>query len=621
MNFSDAVKSIIKPHEEDQLTPLTTIWGENLDPKHLFPEYPRPQMQREQFINLNGYWDYAITDTGSFPASFDEKILVPFSPESQLSGVQRQLKPEEFLWYRTSLPVVKGRSFSGKRLLLHFGAIDYLAEIYINGTLVSTHQGGYLPFYVDITDYLKEDDNVLFIKVQDATDLHDQARGKQTLHRGGIFYTAQSGIWQTVWMEWVPASYIKTLWFETDYDTHKVTAHVSAQVSQQISTLGITVSCEGKEIVAQEIRVSTEGTVSTNSTDYASAQVPTNQVFHTITACLSFNIPEEAFHSWSPEVPFLYDAEITLGEDKVTSYFAMRCFSIEKPDGKPVFCLNHKPYFLMGVLDQGYWPDGLYTAPSDEALLYDIRTMKELGFNMLRKHIKVENARWYYHCDRLGMIVCQDMVNGGNKYSMPVISYFPTLFPGLTPHIKDNHYSLLSRKDEKARKDWERECSDMIEYLKFFPSIAIWCPFNEGWGQFDAVRITDMIRSIDPSRLIDSTSGWFDQNCGDFISEHNYFRSLSVPIKKWGERAYFLSEYGGFACHLKGHTSVERVFGYKRYDTLEEFRSAYHELIEKSLLPLQKQGLSGAVYTQLSDVEEEVNGLLTYNRKINKLLY
>lgn len=273
----------------------------------------------------------------------------------------------------------------------------------------------------------------------------------------------------------------------------------------------------------------------------------------------------------------------------------------------------------MGVLDQGYWPDGLYTAPSDEALIYDITAMKSLGFNMLRKHIKVESARWYYHCDRLGMIVCQDMVNGGSCYHMPVISYLPTLFPKLSAHLKDSHYAMLSRKDKAARVQWEKECAETIDYLKFFPSIAIWVPFNEGWGQFDTARITDMIREKDPSRLIDSASGWFDQNCGDFISVHNYFRPLSVPVKTWGSRAFLLSEYGGFACHIKEHASVDRIFGYKRYDTLTDFRRAYHELIEKSLLPLKEQGLSGAVFTQLSDVEEEVNGILTYDRKVNKL--
>ncbi|GFI47500.1 beta-galactosidase [Lachnospiraceae bacterium] len=273
----------------------------------------------------------------------------------------------------------------------------------------------------------------------------------------------------------------------------------------------------------------------------------------------------------------------------------------------------------MGILDQGYWPDGLYTAPSDEALVYDITTMKSLGFQMLRKHIKVECARWYYHCDRLGMIVCQDMVNGGSCYHMPVISYLPTLFPRLSSHLKDSHYAMLSRKDASARKKWERECAETVEYLKFFPSIAIWTLFNEGWGQFDTARLTALVKKKDPSRLVDSASGWFDQNCGDFISVHNYFRPLTVPVKKWGSRAFFLSEYGGYACHIKGHSSVKRIFGYKRYSSLKEFRKAYRALTRNSLLPLRRQGLSGAVYTQLSDVEEEVNGLLTYDRKVNKL--
>ena len=284
----------------------------------------------------------------------------------------------------------------------------------------------------------------------------------------------------------------------------------------------------------------------------------------------------------------------------------------------------------MGVLDQGYWPDGLYTAPSDEALIYDIETVKKLGYNMLRKHIKVEAARYYYHCDRLGMIVCQDMINGGGSYSMPLVSYLPTVSQTACRHIPDNQYALFSRTDASARKQWEVECRSMIEHLKFFPSIAIWCPFNEGWGQFDAVRITEMIRDLDPTRLIDSTSGWFDQGCGDFVSVHNYFRALSVPRDSVPAnrlrgnscpdgRAGFLSEYGGLACRIEGHSSVDRAFGYKCYDTLEELQATYRKLIEKSLLPLREQGLSGAVYTQVSDVEEEVNGLMTYDRRILKL--
>lgn len=604
MNLSNALKSIIKPHEKDEITPLVTPWGEDLDTACVLPEYPRPQMQRDSYISLNGYWEYAFTKEEDFPSEYEGKILVPFSPESSLSGVNRQLQPDEFLWYRYPLPLppTEKKNSVSQRLLLHFGAVDYKAQIYINRQMVMTHLGGYLPFYVDITDFLKESNNELIVKVQDTTGLESQARGKQTLQRGGIFYTAQSGIWQSVWMEQVPASYIEKLWFETDYDAQKVTAHITLLAKEKEPSLCLTVFDGKQEILKQTLHCKDSGSIS-----------------------LSFSMPKEHFHPWSPETPFLYDVEITFETDVIKSYFAMRLYSIEKSNeisgNVPVFCLNHKPYFLMGILDQGYWPDGLYTAPSDEALLYDITTMKSLGFNMLRKHIKLENARWYYHCDRLGIIVCQDMVNGGSSYHMPVISYLPTLCPSISGHIRDSHYAMLSRKDLKARLQWEKECLETVEYLKFFPSIAIWVPFNEGWGQFDTVRITNLIKKADPSRLIDSASGWFDQNCGDFISVHNYFRPLSVSVKKWENRAFFLSEYGGFACHIKGHSSVERIFGYKRYDTLSDFQNAYHELIKKSLLPLRAKGLSGAVYTQLSDVEEEVNGLLTYDRKINKLSF
>ena len=596
MNISDALQSIIKSHEDDVLTPLTTVWGENLDVTCILPEYPRPQLVRASYINLNGLWDYTFTTDTSFPNHFDGKILVPFSPESALSGVNRQLKPGEYLWYRTTLPTKVQTLAEKMRLLLHFGAVDYQATVYVNGRQICSHLGGYLPFHADITDFLHQNENELMIMVSDPTDQGSQARGKQSLHRGGIFYTAQSGIWQSVWMEWVPAAYIKNLWFETDYDNRSVRAHISVS-SDEPFPLSLSVHFEGQEILASSII--SEG----------------YEITHT------FSIPKEHFHSWSPEAPCLYQVRIQFGSDHVESYFAMRFYSIEtSSDGKfPVFCLNHKPYFLMGVLDQGYWPEGLYTAPSDEALIYDITTMKSLGFNMLRKHIKVENTRWYYHCDRLGMIVCQDMINGGSEYHMPLINYLPTLCPSLSSHIKDSHYAMFSRTDAEARKQWEIESLEMIEYLKFFPSIAIWVPFNEGWGQFDAARITDLIKKADPVRLVDSASGWFDQHCGDFISVHNYFRPLSVPVKKWGRRAFFLSEYGGYACHIKGHSSIDRVFGYKRYDTPEEFSNAYRELIEKSLLPLRAKGLSGAVFTQLSDIEEEVNGLLTYDRRINKL--
>lgn len=599
MHLTDAFKSIIKPHDNDVLTPLSTVWGEQLDTENVLQEYPRPKMERDSYINLNGYWNYAFTSSTDFPVQYEGQILVPFSPEASLSGLNRQLQPDEYLWYETILPL-QNTPAKNMRLLLHFGAVDYDTEVFVNSQSVVSHQGGYLPFEVDITDYVQESDNRLVIRVQDTTELESQARGKQTLRRGGIFYTAQSGIWQTVWMEWVPASYISNLWFETNYDQKEVIAHVKTVTSGPIPPLTLSVYHNAQKIIGQSISLN-------------------GQESNSIVVDLSFTIPDSSFQDWSPETPYLYDVHLTFGDDFVKSYFAMRLFTIEKPDGIPVFCLNHQPYFLMGVLDQGYWPDGLYTAPSEEALLYDITTMKNMGFNMLRKHIKVETARWYYHCDRLGMIVCQDMVNGGSLYSMPVISYLPTLFPRLAGHLDDKHSKLLSRQDEIAKIQWEKETMETVSYLKFFPSIAIWVPFNEGWGQFDTQRITDCIREMDSSRLIDSASGWFDQQCGDFISQHNYFRSLTVPVTEWGDRAFFLSEYGGYTCHIKEHSSVNRVFGYRHYNSLEEFEAACMKLIQEELLPLREKGLSGAVFTQLSDIEEEVNGILTYDRKIQKL--
>ena len=608
MNLLDAAKSVIRSHEDDKLISLTTIFGEKLDVNNILPEYPRPQMVRDSYINLNGKWNYTITATSDLPVNFPGEILVPFSPEAPLSGVGRQLKPDEYLWYRRTLPTVKEALSAGKRVILHFGAVDSHAQVMINGHVAITHEGGYLPFSVDITPYLLSEDNILTVRVQDFTDTQSHSRGKQTLKRGGIFYTAQSGIWQTVWMEYVEPCYVQNVQIQSNYDNRKVNISFSLVQNAHLSaSLSVTALFAGKELCTQ------------------SMTFPLAEKANTHNACVSFTVGEEDFHPWSPESPALYDLQISFGDDHVTSYFALRSFTIENhklentDSHVPVFCLNHKPYFLMGVLDQGYWPDGLYTAPSDEALLYDIKTMKTLGFNMLRKHIKVECARWYYHCDRIGMIVCQDMVNGGSTYNMPAVNIFPTLFPKLTPHVRDNRYSLFSRTDESARSAWEKECLDTVDALSFFPSIAIWVPFNEGWGQFDSERITGLIKQKDNSRLIDSASGWFDQGAGDFISEHNYFRPLKVTVKEWNNRALFLSEYGGFACHIKDHSSVERVYGYKRYDTLKEFQTAYHALIQESLLPLRKQGLSGAVYTQLSDVEEEVNGILTYDRKVNKL--
>lgn len=626
MDLINAIKSIIRPHEEDVLTPLRTEFSKDLTPENVLGEYPRPQLVRESYFPLNGMWEYAFTDGKKRPNRFDGEILVPFSPETALSGVGRQLKPGEYLWYRLKLPAEACAAASGERILLHFQAVDYEAEVCLNGEAIYYHEGGYLPFCVDLTDRMQRDgENVLELCVRDDTECTQQTRGKQKLARGGIFYTAQSGIWQSVFIEHVPANYIENLFFETEIDSGLVTLRMrvrsSGTATLQEQPFSVKVFAEGDGIL----------------------DLTGSPTFHTLPGDsgegvadgeFSFFIPREQMHLWSPEHPFLYTVEILYGEDAVTSYFAMRQVGIEKKPEYPipVFCLNHEPYFLMGVLDQGYWPESLYTAPSDEALIFDINEMKKLGFNMLRKHIKVESARFYYHCDRLGMIVCQDMVSGGGHPSMLLSSYLPTLSQTACRHIRDNRYKLFKRADAHYRRQWEEECIGEIDYLRFFPSIAIWCPFNEGWGQFDAARITEMVHRLDSTRPIDSTSGWFDQGCGDFVSVHNYFRKLKVPREHTAlrtlrdnscleGRAAFLSEYGGLACRIEGHSSLPRIYGYKRFDTVEEFREAYRRLMEESLMPLREQGLSAAVYTQLSDVEEEVNGLLTYDRRVNKIFH
>jgi len=584
MNLKEAIRTIRINPKKEQFKTLTTIWGEALKPDSVLKEYPRPQMVRDSYINLNGLWNYAFTASKNYPSKFDGKILVPFSPESQLSGVRRQLKPHEFLWYETTFKVET--PFKEHRCILHFGAVDQCCVVYINRRKVMRHVGGYLPFEVDITEYLKSGSNTLTLCVQDFSDTSYHSRGKQKLHRGGMFYTAVSGIWQTVFMEWVPETYIKKLFVTPDYESSTVKIQIISNKSSS-QKMSVEIIDDGEIINQQTARL-----------DHITLTIPNRK-------------------DWSPERPFLYGLHIRLGEDFVTSYFAMRLMTIE-PDNHniPRFCLNHKPIFLHGVLDQGYWPDGLYTAPSDDALIFDIDKAKSLGFNMIRKHIKIEPARWYYHCDRLGIIVWQDMVNGGTSYHTPFVTWLPTLMPWTRTHIKDCFYRLFSRRNLAGRKEWLRECYLTIEHLSHFPCISTWVPFNEGWGQFDADKVTSLIRKKDPTRLIDSTSGWFDQGLGDFKSEHNYFEKLKVVPDK---RAFAISEYGGYACYIKEHSSINRIYGYKTFSTAEQFNEAYFDLIENQLKPLIQEGLCASVYTQLSDIEEEVNGIMTYDRRVVKL--
>ena len=627
MDLIDAIRAIDKPHEDDVMARLYTVWGEKLDENNVLKEYPRPQFQRDNYTNLNGKWEYSIVPQeggDKIPSSMDGEILVPFSPESFLSGVERRLEPYQYLWYKKTLPELK-RSFAGSRFLLHFGAVDQFADIYIGSAYVGSHSGGYLPFTVDITNYLSFtsdqmslSQNTLYVRVKDTSDSSYHSRGKQTLKRGGMYYTAQSGIWQTVWIEEVPETYIRSVRIKPDSDLKTV----SIEVSTNHPTM-ITAKIPGHEMVKSPSKTGSSYTEKAGNYVFSSDTYPTIGVDPTAGApsYYHFKFTLEDAHLWSPEDPYLYPLQIESDSDHVSSYFAMRYYSIEKDASNITrFCLNHKPYFLMGVLDQGYWPDGLYTAPSDEALIFDITEMKRLHFNMMRKHIKIESARWYYHCDRLGMVVWQDMVSGGSSYAKPVVSYLPTLFPKVFGKMSDGpaYYKTFSRSSAEGRKEWLDEMQNTIHYLYNVPSIGTWVLFNEGWGQFNAAGATVMARDLDDSRPIDQASGWFDEGSGDYRSVHNYFRPLVVEEDEAG-RAFVISEYGGFSLHIDDHSSVERVYGYKKYATTDELGVAYYNLINGTLKPLISKGLAGAVYTQLSDVEEEVNGLMTYDRKITKI--
>ena len=586
MDLKNMLKSANIKKESKKTHQLYSVWGENLDPENVLSEYPRPQLRRENYTNLNGYWLYAFAGAeDEKPGKWDGKILVPFSPESVLSGVNRQLKPDEALWYERSLWL---EGCDEGRFILHFGAVDQSCIVYVNGKEAGRHTGGYLSFELDITEFVSEGENLLTVKVRDVSDTSYHSRGKQRLKSGGIFYTAQSGIWQTVWLEKVPQAYVKRLWITPRYDDESVEISVEMGGNQA-------------GMVAKMVEVRAKDQV----------------VFRGEFSEDKFVTPVKDMISWTPENPFLYDLTVSVGGDRVESYFAMRCFTKEPDEqGVPRLCLNHLPYFFHGVLDQGYWPDGLMTAPSDEALIFDIETMKSLGFNMLRKHCKLEPMRWYYHCDRLGMVVWQDMLNGGSDYHLWAVTYLPTVLPKLK--IKDNHYRLFSRQDEAGRKEWRRECEATIRQLYNCPSLGAWVVFNEAWGQFDANENTELVRSLDSTRLIDQASGWYDQKGGDIYSVHNYFRKQKVERDEYG-RAFVISEYGGYAWCVPGHSFSEGVFGYRNYTDGESLLAGYRKLLDTEVFPLVKEGLSAAVYTQVSDIEEEVNGLMTYDRKIVKV--
>lgn len=597
--------------KERTITQLSTIWSEQDGNKKPLAQYPRPQLRRGDWMCLNGYWHYAFTDKGIRPEKFDGRILVPFSPETSRSGVGKRLEPGGYLWYFRSVDLAKLPE--GRRLLLHFGAVDERCIVWWNGKLLGSHRNGYLPFSFDVTDLVREGKNTIWVRVQDDTDAGGACCGKQTLSPKGMFYTAQSGIWQSVWMETVPENFIEDVKITPLFDEGEVRLELSLTQAQEIqilvcgrdSTYIHRVGAEEFTYVTHRFSEKVDCFVNGHEAQQAVAQV-------------QIALPEVC--PWSPEEPFLYRLVITAGEDCVESYFAMRKFSLGKDEyGHTRLLLNNEPYFFHGVLDQGYWPESLYTPPSDEAMVFDIKKMKTLGFNTMRKHIKIEPMRWYYHCDRLGMIVWQDMINGGGKPDLKRLCYLPTAVPAVTQRIRDNDYRFFGRTDQRERRRWEEECMEMVRQLYNCPCIAMWVPFNEGWGQFDALRITERIRSIDTTRLIDHASGWFDQGGGDIRSVHNYFRPLRVMKDRAEERAFVISEYGGLTCPVKGHTCAKEVYGYRAYETPATFTKAFKEQ-QKKLRALERQGLCGAVYTQVSDVEEEINGLYTYDRKICKII-
>ena len=553
---------------------LTTKWGEALDREHPLPEYPRPQLRRESFLNLNGVWQYAVSTLNSEPEEYDGDIVVPFPLESELSGVGRVLQPGEYLWYRREFTLPE--DFNVGRVLLHFGAVDQCARVWVNGMDACTHTGGYLPFSADITDLLFEGENTLVVRVTDDTDRSYHTRGKQKLKPGGIWYSPVSGIWQTVWCESVPENYISSLF---------ITPHL--------------------EDGSVELLVMGEGAVRAGIDGDA----------YDFEAGTSALLKLREVRAWSPEEPYLYKLELAMGDDRVESYFAMRSVGIgEDRNGVKRLLLNGKPYFQNGLLDQGWWPDGLYTAPSDEALAFDIAAAKTMGFNMLRKHVKVEPLRWYYHCDRLGMLVWQDMPNGGGAYSALTVSA-----PLLTgSHSRDDKYSKFARREEKGRDEFREELLDMVSHLYNAPSIVTWVIFNEGWGQFDSDKCAEAVLELDSSRILDRTSGWHDQGSGELRSIHLYFDDYKHKPDKLG-RCVVLSEFGGYTLPIDGHAWPGKPFGYKKFDSQEKFRRALTLLYDGQIRPACMSGLAAAIYTQLTDVENELNGLITYDRRVIKL--
>ena len=569
--FTNMVSGVIAAEQWKPMeVPIATRWSEEINPEKVLPEYPRPQMVRAEWKNLNGLWDFTITPrVACCPKEFGDRILVPFPVESSLSGVQKPVTAKDRLWYRQTFTVPT--EWKRKRLLLHFGAVDWEARVYVNGQEVGGHTGGYAPFSFDITDYLKsEGDQELVVSVWDPSSDGGQPVGKQPRDFDDIWYTPVSGIWQTVWLEPVAPRSIVSYELVPDIDAQTLTVETLVRGDKKDCVVKVTALMDGKAIATAE----------------ANPSEP---------AVLKIDNPR----LWSPDDPFLYDLAVKLLHkekdaepellDAVKGYFGMRKISLGKDEqGIQRLCLNNKPLFQFGLLDQGWWPDGLHTPPCDEALIYDIEITKNLGMNMIRKHVKVEPARWYYHCDRLGMLVWQDMPN--KSWNLPK---------------SNGHF------------DFRKELIEMIENLQTFPSIVMWVPYNESWGQYKTEQVTALIKVLDPTRLVNNASGGTDKKVGDIYDIHVYPDPKMPDVEE--NRAAVIGEFGGLGLLVDGHLwQREKSEGYRTYEDQAVLDDALNEMVVK-LVPMVKKGLAAAVYTQTSDVKIEVNGIMTYDRKVIKV--
>lgn len=561
---------------------IKTKWAETLDPNNVLPEYPRPIMERSAWTNLNGLWEYAILPANQQePKSFDGQILVPFAVESSLSGVQKSLGKENELWYKRTFTVPS--NWKGKNILLHFGAVDWKTDVYVNDIKVGSHTGGYTPFSFDITPFITSGNQKLVVKVWDPTNEGYQARGKQINNPNGIWYTPVSGIWQTVWLEPVNNKHIANIKTTPDIDRGKLKVGVCTENTANSDIVEVVVKDGGKVLSTNKFAVGQD---------------------------IEIAMPDAKL--WSPDSPFLYDLDINLYsngklQDNVKSYAAMRKVSIKRDKNDVVrLQLNNEDCFHFGPLDQGWWPDGLYTAPTDEALVYDIQKTKDFGYNMIRKHVKVEPARWYTHCDRLGMLVWQDMPNG--NYERSPQWQMRQFFDGR---------ELVRSAESEA--DYRKEWKEIIDYLYSYPSIAVWVPFNEAWGQFKTVEIAEWTKAYDPSRLVNPASGGNHYHTGDILDIHHYPGPVMTLYERQANVATVLGEYGGIGLPLQGHLwQPDKNWGYVQFKNEKEVTDEYVKYGEE-LLNLIKRGYSAAVYTQTTDVEGEVNGLITYDRKRIKL--